>query len=826
MEESPAAMIDILRRARFRRRSTALLLAFAGFVAPRLAAADPPLTVARIMARDWIGTAPEGAYWSDDGRAVYWRKRRAGEERTDLYRLELARGAAAVVEDRDLGRADAPDGVESRDRRHKVWQSDGDLFVKDLARGGVRQLTRTSESESDPLWLADGERVAFRRGDAFYAVDLAGGGLAELADLRLAKDPEAAPKTGFLVEEQRRLLEAVRRRHDLDEARRARERELDKVDPSRPPRPWFLGADQQILAAALSPSARWIFVALGPASPDEGKEESMPVWMTESGYVEPRRVRTKVGTGKPETPKLALLDLETHERIDLDPAALPGITDDPLAALRAAAKPAAPAPPADASAAAKPAAPAADAPPAPRTLTIDRPVWNEAGDRLALELFSTDNKDRWIAVVDPAAKKLQAIHRLSDPAWVNYQFNDFGWTRDGRGVWYLSEETGYSHLYLYDLASGHARALTQGPFEVDAPRPARDGKSFLVTANRERAAVQEVYRVRLDGSALERLTSFDAQANAVPSPDDKQLLVTVSTTTHPPELYVQAAKPGAAAKKLTASTTAEFDARAWVAPQIVAVPSRHGAADIWSRLYLPPDWRKGASYPAVLFVHGAGYLQDAHAGWSYYYRELMFHTLLAERGVVVLDMDYRGSAGYGRNWRTAIYRQMGWPELEDLRDGVAWLADEQGVDPRRVAVYGGSYGGFLTLMALFRDPDLFQAGAALRPVTDWAHYNHGYTANILNTPDLDPEAYRKSSPIEFAQGLAKPLLICHGMVDDNVTFSDSVRLAERLMELGKSDLFETAIYPAESHAFREPWSWTDEYTRILKLFERTLDLER
>jgi dipeptidyl aminopeptidase/acylaminoacyl peptidase len=196
----------------------------------------------------------------------------------------------------------------------------------------------------------------------------------------------------------------------------------------------------------------------------------------------------------------------------------------------------------------------------------------------------------------------------------------------------------------------------------------------------------------------------------------------------------------------------------------------------------------------------------------------MFHTYLVQHGYVVLDMDYRASAGYGRDWRTAIYRQMGHPELEDLQDGVAWLVANRNVDPRRVGVYGGSYGGFMTYMALFRAPDLFAAGAALRPVSDWAHYNHEYTSNILNTPELDPEAYAASSPIEFAAGLSRPLLICDGMQDDNVFFQDNVRLVQRLIELKKQN-FEMAVYPVEPHGFKQPTSWLDEYRRIFKLME-------
>jgi dipeptidyl aminopeptidase/acylaminoacyl peptidase len=199
----------------------------------------------------------------------------------------------------------------------------------------------------------------------------------------------------------------------------------------------------------------------------------------------------------------------------------------------------------------------------------------------------------------------------------------------------------------------------------------------------------------------------------------------------------------------------------------------------------------------------------------------MFHNLLVQQGYVVLDMDYRASAGYGRDWRTSIYRQMGTPEIQDLEDGVEWLVANLDVDVERVGTYGGSYGGFMTFMALFTSPDLFQAGAALRPVSDWAHYNHGYTSNILNTPDIDPIAYERSSPIYFAEGLEKPLLINAPMIDSNVFFVDVVRLVQRLIELEKQD-FETAVYPVESHGFVQSSSWLDEYRRIYKLFEVNL----
>jgi dipeptidyl aminopeptidase/acylaminoacyl peptidase len=236
-------------------------------------------------------------------------------------------------------------------------------------------------------------------------------------------------------------------------------------------------------------------------------------------------------------------------------------------------------------------------------------------------------------------------------------------------------------------------------------------------------------------------------------------------------------------------------------------------------LYKPDGAAKGG--PAVIFVHGAGYLQNAHHWWSSYFREYMFHNLLADKGYTVLDIDYRGSAGYGRDVRTGIYRFMGGKDLSDHIDGAKFLVESHGVDAKKIGIYGGSYGGFITLMAMFTEPDVFAAGAALRSVTDWAHYNHPYTANILNTPVEDSIAYRKSSPIYYAEGLKGALLICHGMIDTNVHFQDVVRLAQRLIELKKEN-WEMAVYPLEDHGFVEPSSWTDEYRRILKLFEDNL----
>jgi dipeptidyl aminopeptidase/acylaminoacyl peptidase len=450
--------------------------------------------------------------------------------------------------------------------------------------------------------------------------------------------------------------------------------------------------------------------------------------------------------------------------------------------------------------------------------------WTDDGARVALMLRAVDNKDRWIATLDLggaslAGATLATAHRLTDPAWINWNFNDFGWMPDNRTLWWLSEGEGYSHLYARGPGGATTR-LTDGRWETSGPVLSADGREFYFLCNRAWPGDYEICAVPAAGGAVRELTALDGVEDFTLSPDGQRLLVRYSAPHLPPQLAVQPVA-GGQAQVLTDTRTADYKARTWLEPRFVQVPSTHGAGTVWGKLYRPATLEAGKKYPLVLFVHGAGYTQDVHARFPYYFREQMFHQLLVERGFLVLDLDYRASEGYGRDWRTAIYRQMGTPELHDYLDGIAWMADQHQADPARVGIYGGSYGGFLTLMGLFREPDRFVAGAALRPVSDWTSYNHEYTSNILNTPEIDPEAYRASSPIEYAEGLRGHLLIAHGMIDDNVFFQDSVRLAQRLIEL-KKDHWELAPYPLERHAFSHPESWYDEYRRIFQLFERTI----
>ncbi|MCP4903088.1 MAG: S9 family peptidase, partial [bacterium] len=781
---------------------------------------------------DWIGNAPERAYFADDGKSIFFLQKRQGEEQRNLVEIDLEGQQLRIVKDADRGKVSVAGGEISRDGRLKVYAREGDLYLKDLATGEISQLTRSATEEEAPFFMSDDRRVAFHRDHDVFVRDIDVGLELQPVDLRLEDDPEKVESEkdpSYLEAQQERLFDWVRSTKEKKETAEQAQRAEQQVDPTRAPPPFYLGEDVRIQDVVLSPSGKYALVVLHEKEPDNGKRDKMPAYVTASGYVETRDVHPKVGTGKRKSDQLLLLDLLGHEQHEFDLSVLPGVRDDVLTPLREAAKARKEAEgekedqPIQDSVEEKETGEGDEAEPDPRTVSVRRIRWTRDGERAALMVFSRDNKDRWIATVDFENATLVPRHRLHDSAWINWDYNDMGWLPNEETLWYLSEESGYSHLYVLPLSGDSARELTSGSWEVASPTPTRDGKHLYFRGNREHPGQWEVYRVPSAGGEVERITDLGGRVREYSlSLNEDQLLLSHSKILQPRELYLQLAEPDAetVVRRITHTVSEEFLSLPWNAPEIVAIASPHTDLPIFARLHRPsaPSPLPDGRYPAVLFIHGAGYMQNSHMGWSSYFREFMFHNLLAYRGYVVLAMDYRASEGYGRDWRTAIYRQMGDPELEDLEAGVDWLAENQNVAADRVGVYGGSYGGFLTFMAMFKKPELFAAGASLRPVTDWAHYNHRYTSDILNTPDIDPEAYERSSPIEFADGLAKPLLIAHGMQDDNVFFSDTVRLVQKLIELGKED-FETAIYPVEPHTFREPSSWLDEYRRILKLFE-------
>ncbi len=549
--------------------------------------------------------------------------------------------------------------------------------------------------------------------------------------------------------------------------------------------------DKNLQALTLSPDGRFVSYRL-TKSATNNKSTIIPNYVTETGFTTDIPGRTKVGAVQ-NTSEFFIYDRERDTVFAIKTDSIPGIKDLPdyvkdyPKELEEREKKK-----------------------SNRAVTVIGPSWSPKGTFAVLDIRSDDNKDRWLMLWDTATNKLKLLDRQRDEAWIGGPGIGFGrntgWINENT-FWFQSEATGYSHLYTLNVATGERKALTSGNYEVQQAQLSNDKKYFYIGTNEVHPGEKQFYRLTIGNGKQERITTMTGSNDVTVSPDEKYLAILYSYSNKPWELYLQENLPAGRqvnpAKPVQITNKAqsdEFKSYAWRDPELITFTARDGAT-IYARLYKPTN--PHPNKPAVLFVHGAGYLQNAHKWWSSYFREYMFNNLLADNGYYVLDMDYRGSAGYGRDWRTGIYRHMGGKDLTDQVDGVNWLVKTYGVNPKHVGLYGGSYGGFITLMGMFTEPDVFAAGAGLRSVTDWANYNHGYTSNILNEPYNDSIAYRKSSPIYYAEGLKGHLLMCHGMIDVNVHFQDIVKVSQRLIELGK-DNWELAVYPLEDHGFVEP----------------------
>jgi len=750
-----------------------------------------PLSVEKIM-RDpkWMGTSPTNFRWSLDSKYLFFDWNPKGEEKSQVYRLNPQNQVYELSSDSIAQRNSIANIRYNSDHTVAAYQADGDLFIKNLHKKSTQRLTQTTAGES-VIGFSLSDDLFYQKEDNIYQLDLKNNSVRQITNFQKGPKPagkiSSSPQNQWLQADQLELFDVFKNSKTKEN------------DPGKSRKAIHL--DDAYLAG-VSVSADGKYVSYRLLYPAKGNQHTIvPNFITTSGYVEDLNMRTKVGSELP-TYKSFIYQVDLDTAIQVKESSIPGIKDLPKylneypARLDSLTK-----------------------------ANQDREVywgvisWSAKGHRGVITAKSKDNKDFWIFEVNPADGHLTLLDRQHDDAWIGGPgvARDVQWI-DSNTFYFQSEESGYAHLYTFDMRTATKQQITNGKWEVQSVELSRDKKDFYITANKAHPGITHYYRIAVNGGAMTKITSQDGGNEVTLSPDEKWLAINYSTMNQPWELYIQANKVNAQAKQITKSTTAEFESYSWMTPDLVSFKNRHGD-DIYARVY--PAKNPHPNKPAVVFVHGAGYLQNVHYWWSQYFREYMFNNLLAENGYTVIDIDYTASSGYGRDHRTGIYRHMGGKDLTDQVDGVKYLQQNYGINPEHVGLYGGSYGGFITLMALFNEPTIFSSGAALRSVTDWAHYNHGYTSNILNTPVQDPIAYKRSSPIYFANGLQGNLLMLHGMVDVNVQFQDIVRLNQRLIELGK-DNWDLAIYPVEDHGFEQPSSWTDEYKRIFKLFEQTL----
>ncbi len=772
------------------------LLSFSGY------SQSSELTVEKIMQDpSWMGTFPSNTKWSEDSKTIYFDYNLEKDESDSIYKIELSQlsNIQKVTPSEERNKISSR-GDYNKDRSKKIFVQDGVLMLYSAKDNSNKTILELGESIYNPNFQQNEDFISFELEDNLYLYNLAKGSLKKLTSIKEGKDKskedkDLTKKDEWLEQDNLELLGVVLDRKQKEDSSKAY---LSKI--KKEPFTFYTGK-RSVNNLQLSPSGKYATFNLITRA--ENKNTLVPNYVDASGYTVDLNSRPKVGDDITKV-ELAIYNFTKDTIYMVDTDALPGITDLPDYVSDY---------------------------PDKEWEKEERPVmpwgahFSDNGEKAIVNVRSHDNKDRWITLLDLKTGNLKSLDRQRDEAWINgpgighsFSSGTLGWLADNTHIYFQSEETGYSHLYLLNPETGKKTALTSGVFEVFEPMLSKDGKTWFLTTSEVDAGERHFYKMPVMGGKMTQLTSMSGNNQVTLSPDEKHMAILFSSSNKPWELYLKKTETNAPAKQLTKGKSEAFSAYNWRAPKLIEVKAEDGKM-VPARLYKPEEAAKNGA--AIIFVHGAGYLQNAHNWWSSYFREYMFHNLLTDLGYTVLDMDYRGSAGYGRDWRTAIYRHMGGKDLSDQVDGARYLVEEHGIDEKNIGIYGGSYGGFITLMAMFNESDTFKSGAALRSVTDWAHYNDGYTSNILNTPVEDPIAYKRSSPIYFAEGLKGNLLIAHGMIDTNVHFQDVVRLAQRLIEL-KKDNWEMAVYPVEGHGFIEPSSWTDEYKRILKLFNDTL----
>ena len=739
----------------------------------------------------FIGHQPYDIKWSVDGKFIYYSKDNDSTRYPHLYQYEVKSKTTKLIPIDEVenllfysSEINGLNNIYTLQNNHLL------LFNKQ--NGHTTPIIETNDVKEELQHVKNAERVYFRQDNNLYGYDKSTGRLFQVTNFVMKE--KSAPSTND--------SDDLYKRQQLALFDYYKDEEKLKELPTKEDKSIYIG-DKVLQSIQISPNEK--FIMYRTSNQTGNSSTKVPHYVTKDGYLEVEDARPKVGSTDLDDIQLNIYHLEKDTNYQLDFSQLTNIRTRPAYQSEYGLE--------------------GDLE-KDKILYIHEVDFSKSGDFVLISLKSQDNKDRWLMIYDFNSEKLTEIEHQHDEAWIggpgisgwNMQKGNMGWLNNDDHIYFQSEESGYSHLYLYDRKNNSTQALTSGAFEVHGVELSQTGKHFFITANKTHPGNRDYYKLEIATKKLTPLLTNDGYHDVTLSPDEKWMAVRYSFKNKPWEVYLAPVKENAEMKQITTSTNTSFNNINWIQPEVITFKAEDGK-EIYARLYTPEN--ENSNKAAVIFVHGAGYLQNAHNWWSSYHREYMFHNLLVEQGYTVLDIDYRASEGYGRNHRTEIYRNMGGLDLSDNLDGRSYLINNQNIDSDKIGIYGGSYGGFITLMALLQHPGDFACGGALRAVTDWSHYNHEYTSNILNTPETDSIAYHRSSPINYADGLSDPLIMFHGMIDDNVQYQDVIRLNQRFIELGKTN-WNLVSYPLEKHGFKTTSSWTDEYSRLLQMFNKEL----
>jgi dipeptidyl-peptidase-4 len=429
---------------------------------------------------------------------------------------------------------------------------------------------------------------------------------------------------------------------------------------------------------------------------------------------------------------------------------------------------------------------------------------------LVQKLNRTQNRQELI-LADSAGGKARVLLEESDPYWINVRDN-FRWLKGGKEFLWWSERDGYGHLYRYTTDGRAITQLTRGDWEVTEVAGVDEKNGYVYYVSTQASPLErQLYRVSLEGGPPQRITSREGTHAVSMSPGAEYFVDTYSSLSTPPST-VLCSSDGREIATLRPADTKILTEYEILPVEIVPVKASDGAI-LYARLIRPAGFDPARKYPAVVVIYGGPHAQAVRNGWY----GLSFDQVLAHRGFVVWQLDNRGSAGRGHLWEAAIYRNLGVRELEDQKEGLRHLFSLGFVDTKRIGIHGWSYGGYMTLYCLLNAPELFRAGVAGAPVTDWRNYDTIYTERYMGLPSENPEGYRRSSPVHKAEALRAELLLIHNLEDDNVLVQNTIQMAAALQRAGKH--FAMMLYPAKGHGAQNRRHLN---SLMLEFFERTL----
>ncbi len=451
---------------------------------------------------------------------------------------------------------------------------------------------------------------------------------------------------------------------------------------------------------------------------------------------------------------------------------------------------------------------------------LARLTWMPGGKRLALQRLNRDQKRlELLAAEVGGAGEMELLLAETDPSWVNIS-DDLRFVEGGGFIW-SSERDGWRHLYRYPAVGGAPLRLTGGNWQVDKVTGLDEAAGFVYfTASKRSPLEQHLYRVRLDGSGLTRITQAPGWHIITMSPQGRTYVDRHSVSHRPPRFTLHQAD-GTLLGIIHEGAGNDLRRYHLRPPTFVEVSAGDGAR-LPAALLLPPGMSRSRRYPVVVYTYGGPHGQVVRDCWRS--STNLWLQLLAQRGFVVFWLDNRGSARRGAAWERAVDRRLGEQELEDQLCGVRYLRTLPYVDPERIGIYGWSYGGTMALNAMLRSPGVFAAGAAVAPVTDWREYDTIYTERYMGLPAENERGYKVTAPVNHAKNLAGKLLLAHGTGDDNVHFRNTARMAAALNKAGKA--YELIICPDKGHSMREENAHMHIFQRLIRFFEDTLEPER